>query len=166
MCVLRNEFNWIVRSPIQLNFRGGGEHVKAQIEKKIESYAKQAKKERKKVVFEPSDWVWVHMRKERFPEQRKSKLQPRGDRPFQVLERINENFYKIRWGCYWQHLVPPLLFIHRVFSLLFALYFFIYLFYKNKLYFIFYQTNKWNTLFIFSQIIILINNYISLFIYL
>ena len=35
------------------------------------------------------------MRKERFPEQRKSKLQPRGDRPFQVLERINENFYKI-----------------------------------------------------------------------
>jgi len=33
------------------------EHVKAQIEKKIESYAKQANKERKKVVFEPSDWV-------------------------------------------------------------------------------------------------------------
>jgi hypothetical protein len=25
------------------------------------------------VRFEPSDWVWVHMRKERFPEQRRSK---------------------------------------------------------------------------------------------
>ena len=35
------------------------------------------------------------MRKERFPKQRKSKLQPRGDRPFQVLERINDNAYKI-----------------------------------------------------------------------
>ena len=46
-------------------------------------------------MFEPGDWVWVHMRKERFPEQRKSKLQPRGDDPFQVLERINDNAYKI-----------------------------------------------------------------------
>jgi hypothetical protein len=37
----------------------------------------------------------VHIRKERFPNQRKSKLQPRGDDPFQVLERINDNAYKI-----------------------------------------------------------------------
>ena len=36
------------------------------------------------------------MRKERFPEQRKSKLQPRGDGPFQVLERINDNSYKVK----------------------------------------------------------------------
>ena len=35
------------------------------------------------------------MRKERFPEQRKSKLLPRGDGPFQVLERINDNAYKL-----------------------------------------------------------------------
>ncbi|XP_027357484.1 uncharacterized protein LOC113866886 [Abrus precatorius] len=71
------------------------ERVKNQIEKRNESYAKQANKGRKKVIFEPGDWVWVHMRKERFPEQRKSKLQPRGDGPFQVLERINDNAYKI-----------------------------------------------------------------------
>ena len=69
------------------------ERVKDQIERKNKSYAKQANKGRKKVVFEPRDWVWVHMRKERFPEQRKSKLQPRGDGPFQVLERINDNAY-------------------------------------------------------------------------
>jgi len=50
---------------------------------------------RKLVVFQPGDWVWVHMRKERFPNQRKSKLQPRGNDPFQVLERINDNAYKI-----------------------------------------------------------------------
>jgi len=47
------------------------------------------------VVLEPGDWVWIHMRKERFPKQRKSKLQPRGDGSFQVLERINDNSYKI-----------------------------------------------------------------------
>ena len=35
------------------------------------------------------------MHKERFPNQRKSKLQPCGDGPFQVLERINDNAYKI-----------------------------------------------------------------------
>jgi hypothetical protein len=35
------------------------------------------------------------MRKERFPNQRKSKLQPHDDGPFQVLERINDNTYKI-----------------------------------------------------------------------
>ena len=35
------------------------------------------------------------MRKERFPAQRRSKLLPRGDGPFQVLERINDNAYKL-----------------------------------------------------------------------
>ena len=35
------------------------------------------------------------MRNERFPTQRKSKLQPTGDRPFQVLEKINDKAYKL-----------------------------------------------------------------------
>jgi len=34
------------------------------------------------VRFEPYDWVWVHMRKERFPEQKRSKLMPQGDGSF------------------------------------------------------------------------------------
>ena len=71
------------------------ERVKAQIEKKNESYLMQANKGRKKIVFEPCDWVWVHMRKEKFSEQRKSKLHPRGYGSFQVLERINDNAYKV-----------------------------------------------------------------------
>ena len=58
-------------------------------------YAQKANKGRKQVIFEPGDWVWVHMRKERFPQQRKSKLDARGDGPFQVLARINDNAYKI-----------------------------------------------------------------------
>lgn len=35
------------------------------------------------------------MRKERFPAQRRSKLQPRGDGPFQVIEQINDSGYKL-----------------------------------------------------------------------
>ena len=35
------------------------------------------------------------MRKERFPARRQSKLHPRGDGPFQVLARINDNAYKL-----------------------------------------------------------------------
>ena len=46
-------------------------------------------------VFEPRDWVWLHMHKEKFPSQRRSKLFPRGDGPFQVLNRINDNAYKL-----------------------------------------------------------------------
>ncbi|OMO53322.1 reverse transcriptase [Corchorus capsularis] len=69
--------------------------VRAQIEKKTQHYMKVANKGRKEVIFEPGDWVWLHLRKERFPEKRKSKLLPRGDGPFQVLERINNNAYKL-----------------------------------------------------------------------
>jgi hypothetical protein len=69
--------------------------VRANIEKKNKQYAKQANKGRVKVTFESGDWVWVHMRRERFPNQRKSKLNPRGDGPFQVLEKINDNAYKL-----------------------------------------------------------------------
>ncbi|KAH9698149.1 Endonuclease [Citrus sinensis] len=71
------------------------ERTKLNIERRTNQYAKQANKGRHKLVFEPGDWVWLHMRKERFPERRKSKLLPRGDGPFQVLERINDNAYKL-----------------------------------------------------------------------
>ena len=71
------------------------EGVRLQIEKKNRLYASKANKGCKLVIFQPGDWVWVHMRKERFPNQRKSKLQPRGDGPFHVLERINNSAYKI-----------------------------------------------------------------------
>ena len=33
---------------------------------------------RKEIIFQPSDWVWIHFRKERFSSQRKTKLLQRG----------------------------------------------------------------------------------------
>jgi hypothetical protein len=47
------------------------------------------------MLFEPGDLVWVHLRKDRFPEQCKSKLQPWANGPFKVLCKINDNAYEI-----------------------------------------------------------------------
>ncbi|PKI59323.1 hypothetical protein CRG98_020278 [Punica granatum] len=63
--------------------------------KKNEQAATRANKGRKRVTFQPGDWVWIHLRKERFPSQRNSKLNPHGDGPLQVLDKINDNAYKI-----------------------------------------------------------------------
>ncbi|KAK1648970.1 hypothetical protein QYE76_066775 [Lolium multiflorum] len=50
---------------------------------------------RKHVVFDVGDLVWLHLRKDRFPALRKSKLMPRAAGPFKVLEKINDNAYKL-----------------------------------------------------------------------
>uniref|UniRef100_A0A2N9IMV7 CCHC-type domain-containing protein n=1 Tax=Fagus sylvatica TaxID=28930 RepID=A0A2N9IMV7_FAGSY len=71
------------------------ERVQLQIAQKNERVASQANKGRRRVIFEPGDWVWVHMHKERFPAHRRTKLHPRGDGPFQILEKINDNAYKV-----------------------------------------------------------------------
>ena len=47
------------------------------------------------MIFNIEDLVWLHLRKERFPNERKSKLLPRADGPFKVLARYNNNTYKI-----------------------------------------------------------------------
>ena len=57
---------------------------------KNERVAFQANKGQRRVIFQPGDWVWVHMRKERFPAHRKTKFHPRGDGPFQIFEKIND----------------------------------------------------------------------------
>ena len=71
------------------------EKTKEAIEKRSKYYAEWANKHRKKVTFESGDLVWIHLRKDRFPEKHKSKLMPRGDGPFKVLSKINDNSYKI-----------------------------------------------------------------------
>ena len=43
----------------------------------------------------PRDLVLLHLRKDRFPNLRKSKLMPHADGPFKVLEKINDNAYKL-----------------------------------------------------------------------
>lgn len=71
------------------------EKAQANIEKMTKKYEKRANKGRRKMLFEPGDLVWVHLRKERFPGQRKSKLQPRANGPFKMLRKINDNAYEL-----------------------------------------------------------------------
>ena len=71
------------------------ESIRGQIAKANEAYRRRANKHRRPIHFQPSDLVWVHLRKERFPSKRKSKLAPRADGPFEVLEKIGDNAYKI-----------------------------------------------------------------------
>src|SRR5436853_1394211 len=71
------------------------ETTKLNIEKMNEIYRIAGNKGRKEVILEPGDLVWVHLRKERFPELRKSKLMPRAAGPFKVPEKINDNAYKL-----------------------------------------------------------------------
>ena len=74
------------------------QQTKQEIEKKSKYNDAKANKNRKRVTFQPRDLVWVHLRKDRFQEKRKSKLLPRGDCPFKVFAKINDNAYKIEFS--------------------------------------------------------------------
>jgi hypothetical protein len=71
------------------------ETTKLNIEKMNEKYHIAASKGRKEVKHKPGDLVWLHLRKERFPELRKSKLMSRAAGPFKILTKINDNAYKL-----------------------------------------------------------------------
>jgi len=69
--------------------------TRTQLERKAAQYAAQKNKGRRRIVFSPGDLVWLHLRKERFPANRKSKLDQRGDGPFRVVKAINDNAYQL-----------------------------------------------------------------------
>jgi hypothetical protein len=71
------------------------ETTKHNIEKMNEKYRIAGSKGRKEVKLEPGYLVWLHMRKDRFRHFRKSKLMPRADGPFKIIEKINDNAYKL-----------------------------------------------------------------------
>jgi hypothetical protein len=71
------------------------ETTKLNIEKMNEKYRIAASKGCNEVKLEPGDLVWLHLRKERFPELRKSKLMSRAAGPFKILAKINDNAYKL-----------------------------------------------------------------------
>jgi hypothetical protein len=71
------------------------ETSKLNIEKMNEKYQIVGSKGQKEVKFKPGDLVWLHMRKEWFPDLRKSELMSHVVGPFKILEKINDNVYKL-----------------------------------------------------------------------
>jgi hypothetical protein len=71
------------------------ETTKLNIKKMNEKYRIAASKGRKEVKLESGDLVWLHLRKERFPELTKSKLMSRATGPFKILAKIIDNTYKL-----------------------------------------------------------------------
>ena len=47
------------------------------------------------MIFNEGALVWVHQCKEHSPQERNSKLNPRGDGPFKVLKKMNNNAYVV-----------------------------------------------------------------------
>jgi hypothetical protein len=69
--------------------------TKENIEHMNAKYKVAGDKGRKHILFNVGDLVWLHLRKDRFPDLRKSKLMPRTAGPFKVLEKMNDNAYKL-----------------------------------------------------------------------
>jgi len=58
------------------------EKVRNQIENQIKVYATKGNRGRKELVLNEGDWVWLHLRNNKFPTKRKYKLSPKSDGPF------------------------------------------------------------------------------------
>lgn len=71
------------------------EQVRDTIVKHTEKYAQRANKHRKRVVYQVGDLVWIHVQRERFPNRKFPKLQARADGPFRIIEKVNDNAYKV-----------------------------------------------------------------------
>ena len=71
------------------------EDTRNTIERQVQRLATKLNFNKQPMVFNIGDLVWLHLRKDRFPKERKSKLLPRVDGPFKVLARYNNNAYKI-----------------------------------------------------------------------
>lgn len=101
---------YLIKLPLQEEvYKGAQEHaeqmmrihklVKTNIHKANAKYKRKADKGRKEQKqLQAGVWVWVHLRKDRFPKQRKNKLMPRAAGPYQISAKTGENAYQLDLG--------------------------------------------------------------------
>ncbi|KAL1212239.1 hypothetical protein V5N11_030308 [Cardamine amara subsp. amara] len=76
---------WLMRFTVQVDYHPLKRWRKEQ----------QANKKRCRMIFKPGEGLWIHLRKERFPNERKSKLMPRINGPFRIIKKLNNNAYQL-----------------------------------------------------------------------
>ena len=92
--------------------------VRAIIEKVNDQYKARANKHKTSNVFKEGDLVWLHLRKERFPNQPKKRLMPRCDGPFKILKKIGDNAYQIELPSkYGVHATFNIAIYHHIFQM-------------------------------------------------
>jgi len=69
--------------------------VRERIKKSNAQAMHQANKHNREAHFQLGDLVWIHLRKERFRSKCKSKIMPRSDGPFEILQKVGPNAYKV-----------------------------------------------------------------------
>ena len=72
------------------------EEVRFNIMQTAQQYEDQATEGYQRLVFDPGDWIWLHMSKERFLMQRRSKLRARVHSPSRIINKIGENAYRLK----------------------------------------------------------------------
>ena len=70
------------------------EDTRHTIERQVQRLANKLNINKQPMIFNIGDLVWLHIRKDRFPNERKSKILPRADGSFKVIACYN-NSYKI-----------------------------------------------------------------------
>jgi hypothetical protein len=113
LCPFEVVYAFVPRAPIDLlplpstvqhNFDATqrAEHIlklhattKENIERMNAKYKIAGDKGRKHIVFDVGDLVWLHLHKDCFPDLCKCKLMPHAAGPFKVLEKLNDNAYKL-----------------------------------------------------------------------
>lgn len=71
------------------------ETVVRNLEESSRKYKAAADKSRRELLFQPGDLVWVVLTKDRLPAHEYNKLRSRKIGPVKVLERINQNAYRL-----------------------------------------------------------------------
>lgn len=60
-----------------------------------EMYKVLANNNRKPHIFKTGDLFSLHLSKQRFPNMRKNKLMPRLENPFKIIQKVNDNTFKL-----------------------------------------------------------------------
>ena len=71
------------------------EDTRHTIERQVQRLATKLNVNKQPMIFNTGDLVWLHLRKDHFPNERKSKLLPQADGPFKVLACYNNDAHKI-----------------------------------------------------------------------